>query len=41
MAVNDQCPNCEGDDVWLEERAHHIQYSCNQCNHHWKRDKDT
>ncbi|ADB60170.1 hypothetical protein Htur_1280 [Haloterrigena turkmenica DSM 5511] len=41
MAATEPCPNCGETDVWLEERARHIQYGCNLCDHTWKREKAT
>lgn len=41
MVADETCPNCGESDVWLEERAHFIQYGCNLCDHSWTREKDT
>ncbi|NUB91516.1 hypothetical protein HTZ84_10560 [Haloterrigena sp. SYSU A558-1] len=41
MGATAPCPNCDETDVWLEERARHIQYGSNPCDHTWKQEKAT
>lgn len=41
MPTTETCPQCDGTDVWMEERPRGFEFGCHHCNYRWNTDSGT